>query len=696
MGINNPSYFPKGDDSWKIKMGIDRKGCDYYPYTDEQGNILFVVYADRTYSNTKGKKIQQISYVNGKFIKENAWTKVEGFKLPLYRSHELAATKLPVIIGEGEAVVDAGQKLFPNYFWTTFQGGRGAWRPNDQKEDKIDWSTLVGKDITILSDIDADAKGKEQFIELTRYLNEIKSFSSRFAKLPTFTQINNWYEEQHGERYPKKSWDVVDGFFEKFNKDDFEDCIKEAQVPPPLKAYESAFHDVLKGKWIFISRSGKLYYDTQRDTYAKAEEIDTLYKRDSTITIKPTNYLNKMKIDWVDQQTFRAGSKLIIEENGIRLLNKYRAPKFPPIAKADRRDISVWRDHILNILSNGDPKIARAIEDIIADDLRNPQRNRTFAVIFYSGQGVGKTMFFNGLKKLYGEKNCSDLSLDQLVGRYQPFMLNSCYLFINEIDSTGKDVKSKQAMLRALISDTNFMVEMKGIDLIPISNCSYTIWGATNESVPLYIPQDDRRTMFVDITTTRFEVLKRDPHYYQKLNNFIHDSVNMTEVYHYYKNVHEISKTFDRNEAPVTKEKFELIEASRPQYMKTLDYYANRPNQKQRIPSFQRDIVNAKKLTKDLSLCEYDDIKKEFYTENKVLRWIRANPKNFRILKGEPYNIDKNVRGRCWVIRNHEFWYERKDDKDVVDAHFNKKIETLPLLKENKKEDKDDNEAVPF
>ena len=120
----------------------------------------------------------------------------------------------------------------------------------------------------------------------------------------------------------------------------------------------------------------------------------------------------------------------------------------------------MWRDHILNILSNGDPKIARAIEDIIADDLRNPQRNRTFAVIFYSGQGVGKTMFFNGLQKLYGEKNCSDLSLDQLVGRYQPFMLNSNYLFINEIDSTGKDVKSKQAMLRALISDTNFMVEM--------------------------------------------------------------------------------------------------------------------------------------------------------------------------------------------------------------------------------------------
>jgi hypothetical protein len=273
-------------------------------------------------------------------------------------------------------------------------------------------------------------------------------------------------------------------------------------------------------------------------------------------------------------------------------------------------------------------------------------------------------------------------------------MLNSNYLFINEIDSTGKDVKSKQAMLRSLISDTNFLVEMKGIDLIPISNCSYTIWGATNESVPLYAPPDDRRTMFIDIATTRFEVLERNPNYYSELAQFINDPLSMANVYHYYKNVHVISKDFSINEAPRTRAKAELIEASKPQYMKTLDTYLELPRDKQPIASFQRDIVNVKQLAKDLSYCDREDIKKEFYTENKILRWIRFNPTNFRVLKGEPYTLpETKLRGRCWVIRNHKFWAKHKNEIDMINAHFNKKVETIDMFKG--KEDEDELK-VPF
>ena len=40
MGINNPSYFPKGDESWKQVFGVDKKDCELYPYTDVKGNIL--------------------------------------------------------------------------------------------------------------------------------------------------------------------------------------------------------------------------------------------------------------------------------------------------------------------------------------------------------------------------------------------------------------------------------------------------------------------------------------------------------------------------------------------------------------------------------------------------------------------------------------------------------------------------------
>jgi len=263
--------------------------------------------------------------------------------------------------------------------------------------------------------------------------------------------------------------------------------------------------------------------------------------------------------------------------------------------------------------------------------------------------------------------------------------LNSCYLFINEIDSTGKDIKSKQAMLRSLISDTNFMVEMKNVDLIPISNCHYTIWGATNEPYPLYIPGDDRRIMFCDIGVSRYEILNSNPNYFKNFLTKSRDSKNIESLFHHYKNVHKISKEFNPNEAPKTLAKEELIEASKPQYMKTLDAYASRPRTKQPIASLQRDIVNAKLLTRDLINSEYEDIRKEFYTENKVLRWIRNNPDNFRVLKGEPYSIpNSNIRGRCWVIRNHEIWTKFKNHKEHIDQHFNKKLETIDLFEPSK------------
>ena len=71
----------------------------------------------------------------------------------------------------------------------------------------------------------------------------------------------------------------------------------------PLPEYHDIFRDLLKHKWYFIASSGKLYYDVPRDRYAKAEEIDNLYKRDKTLKAKASSWLNSNNIPWVDQQT---------------------------------------------------------------------------------------------------------------------------------------------------------------------------------------------------------------------------------------------------------------------------------------------------------------------------------------------------------------------------------------------------------
>ena len=118
---NRPIPFPKNDETWKDVYRLEKKGCDYYPYRNED----------------------------------------EGFTKPLYRLDELLKTTLPIAVAEGEKCADIGQKLFPEYFWTTWQGGRSNGLDND-------WSVVKGKDITFVSDVDHDGKGKKEFTKLAR------------------------------------------------------------------------------------------------------------------------------------------------------------------------------------------------------------------------------------------------------------------------------------------------------------------------------------------------------------------------------------------------------------------------------------------------------------------------------------------------------------------------------------------------
>jgi len=678
-----PVPFPKGDKTWIDVFRLEKKGCDWYPYKNDKGEILFIVYVDRTIKG-KDKSVFQGSWNGERYVFENLWNKLEGFKTPLYRLDELILTDKPIMIAEGEKCAVKGQELFPEYFWTTWQGGRSSWK-------NVDWKPILTKeDITLVPDVDHDGKGKEQFTDLARWLNKNNdSINVKVLELPTYFEFKTWYKENTEEEFTDKTWDVADDWFKQFTYEDFREGCSRAVSPEPLGEYEDIDSDIKDGNLIFISKSGRLYYDKVKNSYYKDTELNQLYKRDAKLKGLATTRLHKKKIPYVDQQTFRPGADQIIEEGNLRLLNKYRRPDFP-INKDELKDISIFRNHLW-LLANEDKKIFQALEDIIAFDLQYPQRNRTFAVIFYSGQGTGKNMFFSILKRLYGSSNCSFLRLDQLLDKFQPFMLSSNYLFISEIDSTGKDIKSKQAKLRELISDTDFMVEMKGVDLIPVTNCHYTIWGSTNEPYPLSLPGDDRRTMFIDIGVTKLEILEKDKDYFKKLVNFKKDYLNLASIFHHYKNVHVISKEFNPNEPPVTTAKDELIEASKPQYMKTLDDLY----EKEAITSFKRDIVNAKLITQELRALEDFSLRLENFTENKVLRWIRFNPKNFRILKGQPYQIPGSLRGRCWVIRNHAFWSQHKTNKEMIDLHFNKKVET-PLFNQTKDAYDEEKDQIPF
>ena len=107
-----PVPFPKGDKTWIDVFRLEKKGCDWYPYKNDKGEILFIVYVDRTLKG-KAKSVFQGSYDGERYVFENLWNKIEGWKTPLYRLDELLYTDKPIAIAEGEKCAVIGQKLFP-------------------------------------------------------------------------------------------------------------------------------------------------------------------------------------------------------------------------------------------------------------------------------------------------------------------------------------------------------------------------------------------------------------------------------------------------------------------------------------------------------------------------------------------------------------------------------------------------------
>jgi hypothetical protein len=129
-----PEPVPSSDNMWRDIFFIDKYKHQYWWYVNSNSEKLFIV--KRLLKKDGGKTFQQGSYASGKYHKENLWTKLPDFKLPLYRLDELVKTdKETILIVEGENTCEAAQQLLPDCFVTTYSSGVTNYL-------KSDWSVL--------------------------------------------------------------------------------------------------------------------------------------------------------------------------------------------------------------------------------------------------------------------------------------------------------------------------------------------------------------------------------------------------------------------------------------------------------------------------------------------------------------------------------------------------------------------------
>jgi hypothetical protein len=127
-------------------------------------------------------------------------------------------------------------------------------------------------------------------------------------------------------------------------------------------------------------------------------------------------------------------------------------------------------EYILDVLARGNVELFNYYLDWMAQVLQHPETLPEVALAFYSGpQRTGKGTFYRILKGLLGPWNCVQVSnSERATAKFNALMENKLVVLLDEC-VWGGDIKDRQ-MLKSAISETEEVIERKGLDPISMRN----------------------------------------------------------------------------------------------------------------------------------------------------------------------------------------------------------------------------------
>lgn len=187
----------------------------------------------------------------------------------------------------------------------------------------------------------------------------------------------------------------------------------------------------------------------------------------------------------------------LVKINNAVYFNTYEPPRSAPSGAANlvyNSGIStarppLWQEFLDRWFpSNVD--VQNVLEAYIAKLIFDPLNRPHFCMVIRSDQGTGKNFLTETiLSPLLGGKNVVPTSLDKLVARFNGSLFSNKLIVLNEVDNDRKGTYTK---LKDKITDNVITVEDKYKN--PRVQSIYSgIFVFSNEEIPLYIDQDDRR-----------------------------------------------------------------------------------------------------------------------------------------------------------------------------------------------------------
>lgn len=208
-------------------------------------------------------------------------------------------------------------------------------------------------------------------------------------------------------------------------------------------------------------------------------------------------------------------------------------------------DISVMKD-LLWHLSGKNQEVYEYVENYLAHLIQKPYQKAKKCILFQSEkQGAGKDTFFDAIGKILGDEyfyNTGDPE-NNVFGRFNGHLQKTLLLKLEEVSFEVN--KKFESRLLNLITAVTQSYEDKGSKCINLEDYKRIIM-TTNKSVPVSIPESDRRFVLINVSEE-----KVGNHEYWKNVYAALDKPETLQAYHWHLATKDIS-TFDLEKRPIT------------------------------------------------------------------------------------------------------------------------------------------------
>ena len=163
---------------------------------------------------------------------------------------------------------------------------------------------------------------------------------------------------------------------------------------------------------------------------------------------------------------------------------------------------SRFRNHILEVVCNGDESLFEWVLDWMAFALQEPGKMPGTAIVMRGGEGTGKGTFAQVFGALFGRHYQQVTHSDHLVGKFNSMLEDAVLLFADEVTYGGD--RRTAGVLKAMVTEPTMNIERKGLEAVRFRNNIHLII-ATNEKWVVPAGPSARRWLCLDVSAKHMQ-----------------------------------------------------------------------------------------------------------------------------------------------------------------------------------------------